>query len=145
MRYLKKVYFYKKRHSLLYKLHALLQELRAPLQQQNVCSVTKMYVCCFLTYLQSLKISPLQYQNAFYAPDSAGRKFLNINLYIMINLKDHHSFRSCKLDMVHITSTIDEKSCTTYWIRIYFSTLIVRFSNKFKIKETLFRNIYIYI
>ena len=48
----------------------LLQELHAHLQQQNVCSVTKMYVYCFLNILiYSLKISSLQYQNAFYAPE----------------------------------------------------------------------------
>ena len=47
----KKGVLLQKLFSFLYKLRALLQELRAPLHQQNVCSVTKMCVYCFLNIL----------------------------------------------------------------------------------------------
>ena len=58
-------------------MHAHLQELRVSFHIQNVCTIAKSVCNCIqkmcilfiITYLEILiKISPLQYQNDFYAP-----------------------------------------------------------------------------
>ena len=81
--------------------------LRATLLQQNVCSVTRSVYTIFLkTYLQSLKISPLQYQNAFYAP--------GLHIYHLLSIIIHTHATTPRVNIL-FTSCGLNRACTPFY------------------------------